>query len=235
MPCLTTQTVAMHILALTGASASLSVAVLAGSRCLWQNLPARHSEACLDVADALLAEAGIDLPQLDAIAFGEGPGSFTGVRLACALAQGLALATDLPLCPVGDLAALAWLALQDSPAPLVAVAMDARQGELYWGLFAAASAQEGAILPLQPIALLQPRQAMLPGPGPWLAAGDGWALPSLDHLPVQRPNPLVTAVRADATAQLARHAVAQGHLISATEAMPVYLRPDPLQREAAQS
>ena len=224
----------MRILALTGASASLSVAVLAGSRCLWQNLPARHSEACLDVVDALLAEAGIDLAQLDAIAFGEGPGSFTGVRLACALAQGLALATDLPLCPISDLAALAWLALEDTSAPLVAVAMDARQGELYWGLFAAVSEQEGIIQTIQPLALLQPRQVMLPGPGPWLAAGDGWALPGLDHLPAQRPHPMVTAVRADATAQLARHAIIQGQLVSATEATPVYLRPDPLQREAAQ-
>lgn len=233
MPWLT-PVLAMRILALTGASASLSVAVLADSRCLWQNLPARHSEACLDVVDALLAETGLTLHQLDAIAFGEGPGSFTGVRLACALTQGLALATDLPLCPVSDLAALAWLAMQDTSAPQVAVAMDARQGELYWGLFTTVSDQEGIIQTIQPLALLQPRQVMLPGPGPWLAAGDGWALPGLDHLPVQRPNPLITAARADAIAQLARHAIARGHLVSATEAVPVYLRPDPLQRETVQ-
>lgn len=224
---------AMSILALTGASARLSVAVLAGSRCLWQDLPARHSESCLDVVDALLDEAGIGLKQLDAIAFGEGPGSFTGVRLACALAQGLAMAMDLPLCPVCDLTALAWLAMQDAAATQVAVAMDARQGEIYWGVFASTAGQPDSIQPLQPIALLQPHQATLPAPGPWLAAGDGWAIHDLGHLTIQRPHPLVEAARADATAHLARCAMAMGQWVSPTEALPVYLRPDPLQREAS--
>lgn len=223
----------MAILALTGASSSLSVAVMSGSRCLWQNLPARHSEACLDVVDALLAEAGIGLGQLDAIAFGQGPGSFTGVRLACALAQGLAMAVDLPLCPVCDLAALAWLASRDSPAvSRVAVAMDARQDEIYWGVFGVSDELSGGIRPLRPIALLQPHQATLPEEGPWLAAGDGWKVHGLSHLDVYRPPELIEAVRADATAYLAVRAVARGHLVPPDEALPVYLRPDPLQREA---
>lgn len=223
----------MSILALTGASSRLSVAVLAGSQCLWQDLPARHSESCLDVVDALLSEAGIGLRQLDAIAFGQGPGSFTGVRLACALAQGLALATDLPLCPVCDLTALAWLAVQDTAAARVAVAMDARGGEIYWGTFALEAGQPDRIQPLQPIVLLQAHQATLPAPGPWLAAGDGWTSHDLGHLDIQKPNSLVEMVRADATAHLARGAMARGQWVSATEAMPVYLRPDPLQREAS--
>jgi len=95
----------------------------------------RHTELVLPWADELLAEAGLVRTQLDAIAVGRGPGAFTGVRLAVALAQGMALALDLPVLPVSTLAVLAW------PARLaegdVLAAIDARMGEVYLGWFRA--------------------------------------------------------------------------------------------------
>jgi tRNA threonylcarbamoyladenosine biosynthesis protein TsaB len=91
--------------------------------------PRRHAELALPWAEELLAEAGIARSQLDAIALGRGPGAFTGVRLAIALAQGVALALDRPLIPVSTLQALAMRA--PAEAGQVLAAIDARMGEVY--------------------------------------------------------------------------------------------------------
>src|SRR5467141_2688467 len=102
---------------------------------------ARHSELALPMLERLLAAAGIGAGQLDAIAFGAGPGSFTGLRIACGVAQGLAWGADKLVLPVGNLAALALrgsdhLGLRLTVAPrVIAVAIDARLGECYWALF----------------------------------------------------------------------------------------------------
>nr|WP_255656603.1 tRNA (adenosine(37)-N6)-threonylcarbamoyltransferase complex dimerization subunit type 1 TsaB [Lysobacter lactosilyticus] len=89
--------------------------------------PRRHAELALPWADEVLHEAGVRRTELDAIAVGRGPGAFTGVRLAIAIAQGIALALDRPIVPVSTLAALALQAR----APRVLAAIDARMGEVY--------------------------------------------------------------------------------------------------------
>lgn len=98
--------------------------------------PRRHAELALPWADALLAESGVARAQIDAIAVGRGPGAFTGVRLAIAIAQGIALALDRPIVPVSTLAALALQAGRGAAdgAPLLA-AIDARMDEIYAGAF----------------------------------------------------------------------------------------------------
>ncbi|KYP95675.1 hypothetical protein BG74_08480, partial [Sodalis-like endosymbiont of Proechinophthirus fluctus] len=85
--------------------------------------------------DSLLAEAGITLDSLDALAFGRGPGSFTGVRIGIGIAQGLALGADLPLIGISTLAALAEGAWRQTGACQVLTAIDARMGEVYWAAY----------------------------------------------------------------------------------------------------
>ncbi len=98
--------------------------------------PRGSGEAILSMVAQLLCESGLDLERLDAIAVGRGPGAFTGVRLAVAVAQGLGFAAGLPLLPVSDLRALALQALGQEAAPeRVVICQDARMAEVYWGCF----------------------------------------------------------------------------------------------------
>jgi tRNA threonylcarbamoyladenosine biosynthesis protein TsaB len=130
--------------------------------------PRRHAELALPWADALLAEAGIARSQLDAIAVGRGPGAFTGVRLAIALGQGIALALDRPLVPVSTLEALAF----DASGERVLTAIDARMGEVYLGAFA----REGDTLrALMHETVAPPAQVEVPDGERWVAVGTGFA------------------------------------------------------------
>ena len=124
----------MNLIAFETSTEACSVALWRDGEVLerFEVAPRRHAELALPWAQALLAEAGMARSQLDAVAVGRGPGAFTGVRLGIALAQGIALALDLPMLPVSTLAALAMRA----PAPgKVLAAIDARMGEVYVAAF----------------------------------------------------------------------------------------------------
>ena len=95
--------------------------------------PRKHAELILPMADSLLAEAGLQPRDMDAVVFGCGPGSFTGLRISCGVAQGIAFAADIPVIPVSSLAALAQAAYQQYEKNHVCVAVDARMEEVYWG------------------------------------------------------------------------------------------------------
>src|SRR6185312_12626224 len=125
----------MNLLAIETATEACSVALLHGNTLIDRSelAPRRHAELVLPMAEALLAEAGITRKQLDVIAVGQGPGAFTGVRLAISVAQGLALALDIPVVSVSSLAALAMQAPKNG-APILA-AIDARREEIYAGVF----------------------------------------------------------------------------------------------------
>jgi tRNA threonylcarbamoyladenosine biosynthesis protein TsaB len=133
--------------------------------------PRRHAELALPWAEALLAEAGVARTQLDAIAVGRGPGAFTGVRLGVAIAQGIALALDIPVLPVSTLLALA--ARAPAPAQRVLAAIDARMGEVYLGAFAREDGGDGWRA-LRAESLGAPGAIALPEGDGWLGVGTGF-------------------------------------------------------------
>jgi len=159
----------MRILAFETATEACSVALyLDGEvRERFDLAPRRHAELALPWAQALLDEAGVAKSQLDAIAVGRGPGAFTGVRLAVALAQGIALALDRPVVPVSTLAALA----AGARGARVVAAIDARMGEVYLGAF---ERGEGDLRLLGSEAVLRPDLAPLPPGTGWEGAGTGF-------------------------------------------------------------
>ncbi|MCM1512392.1 MAG: tRNA (adenosine(37)-N6)-threonylcarbamoyltransferase complex dimerization subunit type 1 TsaB [Oxalobacter formigenes] len=116
--------------------ASASLIVKGGEICTrYSSGVATHSQMLLPMIQALLAEAAVSMADCDAIAFGCGPGSFTGVRTACGIAQGLAFGVDLPLVPVISLAAMAESCRMKNKATDVLSLMDARMGEVYWAQY----------------------------------------------------------------------------------------------------
>lgn len=128
----------MKLLALDTASELCSAALWLEGQLLYREAmaPRAHATLILPMIDELLTGSGLALTALDALAFGRGPGAFTGVRLAVAIAQGLGFAAGRPLIGISDLRATAAQALQELPdATAVLVCQDARMEEVYWGCF----------------------------------------------------------------------------------------------------
>lgn len=173
----------------------------------------------------LLGETGTELRQLDCIAFGCGPGSFTGVRVAVSLAQGLGYACNLPVCPVSTLAVLAAGALRETGAEAVVCCLDARMGEVYLGIYARDSV--GGVRALRPDTLLKPEEVCLPDGITLLAVGPGWAAhPQLSARLASRFIDTDGDLLPSATQvlHLARPLFLAGRVVSAGEAVPNYLR-----------
>jgi tRNA threonylcarbamoyladenosine biosynthesis protein TsaB len=185
-----------------------------------------HALLILPMIDALLAEAGIPVGSLDAIAYGRGPGSFTGVRIAASVVQGIAFAANLPVIAVSPLAPLAQGAMRETGEHHVMAALDARMGEVYWGLYA----REPAGLPrLQgEECVCAPGAVAVPESGLWAAVGSGWGSYRRDLLERvgQRVSRLMPDLepRAGDLAPLAAQHYRQGETLRAEEAVPVYLR-----------
>jgi len=182
----------------------------------------QHSEHLLPMIDALLKEAGVGLRQLDAIAFGRGPGSFTGLRIGAGIAQGLALGAGLPLVPVSSLATLA----QGIGAERVLAAFDARMQQVYWGAYWRNS--KGLVEPMQAEVVADPVAVPFPEGHGWVGGGPGW-----DVYGKQLEQRLGYAVehwvagalpQARHLAVLAAVAFAAGQTVPPENAVPVYIR-----------
>ena len=135
-------------------------------------VPRRHSELLLPMIDQLLNETSVSRNEIDAIAFSRGPGSFTGVRIATGVAQGLGFALDCPLLPVSTLAAIAQGCYRRSGAERVAAALDARMQEVYWGAYQLDT--DSGIMRLQgDERCCGPDAVSLESSG-WIGCGSGW-------------------------------------------------------------
>ena len=216
----------MRLLAIETSTEWCSVAVGDGAH--WhlcdEHAGQAHSERLLPMVDAALAEVGWALRDLDGLAFGAGPGSFTGIRIGCGVTQGLALGADLPVVPVPTLAALAQDAFRARGWTRVLACLDARMREVYVASYARAGGlwrEVAAPSVVPPAEVPDPR---LDGEGVWFGAGNGFAAyPALgagmSGLAGFDPSLRVTA-RAIAELALADHGV----LGDADQAFPHYVR-----------
>lgn len=222
----------MKLLAFELATEACSVAVWVDGevRERFELAPRRHAELALPWAQQLLAQAGIARSQLDAIAVGRGPGAFTGVRLAIAIGQGIALALDRPIVPVSTLAALAMRAAGacDDTAAIrrVLAAIDARMNEVYIGRF---ELRDGGAIALGDETIAAPDAVDRPGiGGDWHGVGSGFA--ALGGALAQRLSPGLRRIDAGAlphaadVARLAAAAFARGGAIAPESVEPAYLR-----------
>ena len=213
----------MKLLAFETATEACSVAVYADGAVLerFEVAPRRHAELALPWAEAVLAEAGIARSALDAIAVGRGPGAFTGVRLAIAIAQGIALGLDRPLLPVSTLAALA---MQAGGERRIA-AIDARMGEVYVAAFRRSGDAVDACGDERVVA---PAACVLPAGTGWQGVGTGFA--AADGLLQARMGDRLVAVDAAAlphaadVARLGARLLAEGHAVAPERVEPAYLR-----------
>lgn len=215
----------MKLLAFDTSTRWLSVACFVDGRWAARGEPAgqSHSERLLPLVDAVLAEAGQRLAGLDGIAFGAGPGSFTGVRIACGVAQGLALGADLPLVPVSTLEALAQSAFRAHGRTRVLACLDARMREVY----VAAYRRDGEHWTAESApAVLHPAGVAAPlDPAAWFGAGDGYAAyPELAARLGLGACDVSLVPDARSIAELALPRLVAGETVVAADALPLYVR-----------
>lgn len=215
----------MKLLALDTATGHCSAALLLDGRLTELAIDAEKAQAenILPLVEELLKEARLELKSLDAVAFGRGPGAFTGLRVAAAMAQGLAYGAGLPVLPISNLAALAHAARRVHGAGRVLACLDARMQEVYWGAF---EADTRAVQALGPEQLSAPG-GLAAGPGPWFGAGSGWKayggklgeeVPNLTGMDGE------LAASAGDVARLAEPLLIRGEALPPEQALPVYLR-----------
>ncbi len=217
------------ILAIDTATENCSVALLVNDRVISRSevAPRDHTKKVLPMVDEVLKEAGLTLQDLDALAFGRGPGSFTGVRIGIGIAQGLAFGADLPMIGVSTLAAMAQASYRLHGATDVAVAIDARMSEVYWARYTRQENGEWAgvdaecVIP--PARLSEEAQA---DDKTWTKAGTGWDAyqEDLSKLPFNVTSGDVLYPDSQDIVILAELELKKGNTVPVEESSPVYLR-----------
>ena len=235
MPIPAPHTPPTRLLAFDTSTDRLSVAVQHGAQ-RWLHDGeggAQSSTVLIPAVRALLAQAGLSLHELDAIVFGRGPGSFTGLRTACAVAQGFAYGAGVPVLPIDTLLAVAEAARSAHGATHVLALLDARMNEVYAAEYAWRDA--AGWRPLSDITLLAPEAVPTPGAGAVLA-GNAFAAYA-DRLPAAlQALPRIAALpSADALLNLAPALLAAGAAVPAEQALPLYIRDKVAQTTAERS
>ena len=217
----------MNILALDTCTESCSAALLYQGE-LFERVEMTqrgHSELILGLMDELFEQAGASIAEIETLAFGRGPGSFTGVRIGVGVAQGIAFARDIPVIPISSLAATAQGVVDTFNTDYIAVAMDARMGEIYCANF---QVIDGLVVLLDDEKVCPPEKFKPISQQVWVGIGTGWAEygtilndnfngklseVSASHFP-----------QASSIIKLAQVEIEAGRLLPAEQALPVYLR-----------
>ncbi|KTD40975.1 tRNA (adenosine(37)-N6)-threonylcarbamoyltransferase complex dimerization subunit type 1 TsaB [Legionella parisiensis] len=212
----------MKLLAIDTSTEIASLALLTGEElfCEEQSNQKTHAQFILPMIDRLMVHADLKMSQLDAIVFGRGPGSFTGLRITCSIAKGLAHANDLPLIPVSSLVAIAWSVRQQKQmrsSPVLAV-LDARMREMYWAYFAENQwTAEEYVTPVHALSLPEKQSVILGGVGI-----DSYWDDFTPQVKAQISDKLTVYPSAAAMIQFARFS--EQKPITAAQAQPVYVR-----------
>lgn len=225
------------ILALDASSDACSVALLINDSVneRFQIAPRQHNALLLPMIEELLGAADLRVKQLDALAFGCGPGSFTGLRIAAGVVQGIAFAADVPVIPVSTLQSLAQGAFREQGVTHAIAAIVARINEIYWAAFKADN--NGIMQPLTPETVCAPAELAWPGlSGPWHGVGSGWD--AYHNVLTEKLNPYLQSwlpkryIKARDIIKLALVTYQNGNMVDATEALPVYLREEVVKEKA---
>lgn len=219
----------VKILSLDTSTAACTVALSIDDKVIQRHqiAPREHAQLILPWIDSLLAEAGIKLNELDALAVGRGPGSFTGLRIGVGVAQGLAFGADLPVILVSSLQIIAQTAYGQLNREKILVAQDARMNEVYWAAYS--KDESGLMKPAIDDQLRMPSTVELPiDKDSWCLVGDAWNVYSqalgerLQIINFQLTNDIVP--KAEYLSQIASNLFKQKQFVSPENAMPVYLR-----------
>lgn len=218
-----------RILAIDTATEACSVALWNNGEkhALFEICPREHTQRILPMVQQILAESGVSLNQLDALAFGRGPGSFTGVRIGIGIAQGLAMGADLPMIGVSTLATMAQGAFRQMGATQVLAAIDARMGEVYWGQYQRQN--DGVWGGENTEAVFTPERAqqnVTALAGEWASVGTGWGTyPDMAAAtPIMLVDGQITLPQAEDMLPLALVDFALGKMTAVENAQPTYLR-----------
>jgi len=216
-----------RILAFDASTAACSVALICDGNLdeKFEVAPRRHAALILPMVDALLQKYSMLLSDLDAIAVGQGPGSFMGLRTAVGIAQGLAFASGLKVMPISSLQALAQAAYEKTQHEKVIAGWDARMSAIYWGAY---RLRDGLMQPITNDVESTPAKVCLPEGDGWFAAGNAWST-YVDDLLVDVRQGFIgqdTEIypSAGAMAQIAVQRFENGAAVDPIEAQPVYLR-----------
>ncbi|NEX21163.1 tRNA (adenosine(37)-N6)-threonylcarbamoyltransferase complex dimerization subunit type 1 TsaB [Thiorhodococcus mannitoliphagus] len=219
----------MKLLAIDTSGDACSAALLVDDR-VQQELqiaPRRHGELILSMMQSLLDDSGLQLHELDGIAFGRGPGSFTGVRIAASVTQGAAFAADLPVIPISTLAAMAQGQFRRRGQRRLLAALDARMDEVYWGCYQIGDAGLAELHGEE--CVCPPDRAPLPPTSEgWAGVGPGWSayqaiLQARMGGAVETTSPEAFCEARD-IATLAATEFSAGRQLPPEQAIPIYLR-----------
>jgi tRNA threonylcarbamoyladenosine biosynthesis protein TsaB len=218
----------MKLLALDTSHSACSIAIMIDDeiKATHHIAPMQQAQLVLPMIEELLLTNGITLKDLDALAFGQGPGSFTGVRIAASVMQGLAFATELPLINISSLAATAQATFNDTGWKKLMVGTDARIKEVYWGLYEVNNS--GLVELIGTEKVCAPESIPTPESKDWYAIGNAWQeyrekmLEQLHFSPIEID--VTRMPTASAVAVLAKEKFLKKDWPASIDAMPVYLR-----------